>query len=837
MQLSCFIYCDIVAFALSVSIFAALKNRCINFQNMLFSPLKSLATLLFVFTISSQAYAQHKKIADTISTDTLQDVLIMGYIKSSPAGLIEISKKQLQLIKSTTIGETLSHIAGIQNASFGPNSGTPMIRSLSGNRVRILSNGLSMNDLSGISPNLNVITDMDNLMGIEVLKGNASVLYGGRAIGGAVNLLDNTVPKQRSDKNLAGSATLEGGTNAGYRQSFDLNGNWGKKWAWHAGAMNHWNDLLKIPGNTKAPIAYDPQTDHLTQAMAQVIVDKEVTRNLSLYPYISQFVLDNINNPAWGLSEADLYTFQENSVIGGATVPNPRNSVYVPGQPPGTPLSTTVVKGIYDYAPVTKGIMPNSQSSSYAVNLGTSFISAHFRAGIGYRRSYGFYGIPGFALRKLPGHTHTHEDGYSHAVEGAQVYMPINTRSASNNLVTESAYIFPQGVIDGIKLNYLFQDGKDSELIGDFLANEFSSNRHSARVEIQQRLLSFLKGISGFDFSRIALKGSGEQRYLPDNLSREYGVFTLQQLNWSIVNLDLGYRHDHVDKSAMLTAGYSPSRGLGGGKLSPRTFKLNQYNIGANVKLTDFGFLKGAYFHAERAPEVNELYAGNNHFAIMLEENGDDRLNKEVAKTREFGAGMKFKGYELSLTHYSTRFENYLYLAHTGISRSGGFLVKEWRQADTKITGWEAELKVQRSIDKFINIQGGAYFDLVKNINVSGESMRNWAEGDYMPNMPTSRFGFSAGLNLKKLDIDMLFDRYLPQRFLGKNINPEPPMPGYSLLTARIAYHGTLKGIRTDYFISGNNLLNAEARPQNSFLKYLAPLPGINISVGIQVNI
>ncbi len=71
----------------------------------------------------------------------------------------------------------------------------------------------------------------------------------------------------------------------------------------------------------------------------------------------------------------------------------------------------------------------------------------------------------------------------------------------------------------------------------------------------------------------------------------------------------------------------------------------------------------------------------------MLEENGDDRLNKEVAKTREFGAGMKFKGYELSLTHYSTQFENYLYLAHTGISRSGGFLVKEWRQANTKITG------------------------------------------------------------------------------------------------------------------------------------------------------
>ncbi|WP_316795790.1 hypothetical protein [Pedobacter agri] len=111
--------------------------------------------------------------------------------------------------------------------------------------------------------------------------------------------------------------------------------------------------------------------------------------------------------------------------------------------------------------------------------------------------------------------------------------------------------------------------------------------------------------------------------------------------------------------------------------------------------------------------------------------------------------------------------------------------------------------------------------------------MRNWAEWDYMSNMPTSRFGFTTGLDLKQFDIDILFDRYLPQRFLGKNINPEPSMAGYSLLTARIAHSRNIKGILMNYFVTGNNLLNVEARPQNSLLKYLAPLPGINISLGI----
>jgi iron complex outermembrane receptor protein len=804
---------------------------------MLFIRYKSFTLSLFMIASTFHAYAQQHKRKDPVRTDTLKEVLIRGYTRLTTTGKIQISRKELQLVKSGTIGETLSHVPGIQNASFGPNSGTPMIRSLSGNRVKVLSNGMAMNDLSGISPNLNVMVDMENLLGIEVLKSGASVLYGGKAIGGAVNLLDNTIPKQRFDKNLIGFATVEGGTNAGYKQAFDLNGNLGKKWVWHAGAMNHWNKDLRIPGNTKAPIAYDPKTDDLTQTMAQVVVDKEITRNITLYPYISQFVLDNINNPQWGLSEADLYTFQPNSIIGGVAVPNPGNTVYIPGQPSNTPFSTTKIKGIYDYAPVEKGIMPNSHSNSYSVNLGTSYVGEHIRAGIGYRRSYGYYGIPGFALRKLPGHTHTHDDGYIHVVEGATTYLPINTRSASNSLLMEAEYHPENGIIHALKLNYVYQDGKDSELIGAFLANEFLSNHHALRVELEQRPLSFLKGVSGVDLSRMNIKGVGEQRYLPDNLNREYGAFTLQQLRLDFLEVDLGYRHDLVNRNARLTPGYSPSRGLGGGKLSPRDFHLNQYNMLTKLNLTDAGFLKASYVHAERAPEVNELYAGNNHFAIMLEENGDDRLNKETAKTLEFGAGLNLQHFQLSVTHYITRFQDYLYLAHTGISRSGGFLVKQWRQADTRITGWEAEFKLQRPVNKHTTVHVGAYFDLVKNINVSGETMRNWAEGDYMPNMPTSRFGFSGGLNLKKLDIDVLFDRYLSQRFLGKNINPEPPMPAYSLLTARIAYKGTIKGLQADYLLSGNNLLNVEARPQNSLLKYLAPLPGINISLGIKVNI
>lgn len=796
---------------------------------------RSLFLVFLLFNLS--AYSQNLKSADSIKTNVLNEIVITTNSKSELFNSRKISRKELLKNQSTTLGETLSHVPGIQNSYFGPNSGAVVIRSLSGNRVKVLSNGMGVNDLSGISPNLNLIADTDNLLGIDIHINDGNVLFGGRAIGGAVNLKDNTVPKERTPKSVSGFVKAEGSTNLGYKQSFDLNGNIGKKWAWHAGGMNRWNGDIRIPGNTKAPIAYDPKIDDLTAAMAQVHVEKQTTRNLSLYPYISQFVLEKMNDPQWELTEADLYTFEEKSFIDGVYVSNQKNSLYVAGQPAGTPLSTTVVKSITDYAPVKKGTMPNSHANSYVVNFGTGYVGEKFNFGVGFRRSYGYYGIPGFALRKLPGHTHTHDDGYSHEVEGESVYLPINTRSEGNSLMMESEYR-PQGTaIAAFRLNYMLQYSKDSELIGDYLANKFSAARHIVRLEVDQHSLSFLKGLSGIDLSTVNIDGSGEQRYLPDNKSREFGLFTLQQFVIKFLKLNAGYRHDLVQRRARLTEGYKPSRGLGGGKLSDRDFQLNQFTTGAQIDITKYAYLKGTYSHSERAPDVNELYAGNNHFAIILEENGDDRLNKETAKTVELEAGFNYEGLKLSVTHYRTMLDNYLYLAHTGIARSGGFLVKEWRQSNTKLNGWEAEMAYNQKINEKCIIQLGSYFDLVKNVNVSGDHMRDWAEGDYMPNMPVSRFGFSGGINFRKFEFNAAFDRYLEQRFLGKNINPEPPMPAYSLLSARLAYNMTFRDYRIEYFASGTNLLNVEARPQNSFLKYLAPLPGINISLGLTVSI
>jgi len=745
----------------------------------------AFAPLFAVIRVSAD---QEERGRDSLKLVRIQEVLVDGGGRYH-GNVAEVGHGKLDFARAPTLGGTLDRVPGIQSSHFGPHSGAPVIRSLGGSRVRLLSNGLPANDLSGISPNLNVHVDMDHVSEITVYKGSASVLYGGRAIGGAADMRDNSVPDALFPKKWQAR----------------------RHWAWHLGGTNRKVKNLKIPGNTKPPTAYDPSIDHLTAAMAQVHVDAELRQNTSLYPYLSQYVLDRLHDPKYGLSDGDVYTFQRYSYIDGQDVENPKNDSYIPGQDSATPSHERIVHGIYDYAPVIRGIMPNSHADGRSASAGISFVQKTFRAGIGYRALEGYYGIPGFAQIAKPAHTHAHD-----APVRPPEYAPINTRALSHALRMEVSYLPEGSAVSALRMHYAVQYADDRELLGIYRVNKFNSDRHALRTEMELKAGRFWKSLNGLDIARLKMEGDGVQRYLPNNMSRETGIFSLQQLTLKPVMLNVGYRHDWTGRCALPDPTYQRSRGLAGGKLSGRDFGLDHFSSDLRWDVVKGAFARASYSHAERAPEVNELYAGNEHFAIMVEENGDDRLERETAKSYEVGAGLSHRGLSLSIARYRTVFDNYLYLAHTGIARSGGFSVKEWRGADTEISGWEAEIGYGSSWTGGGHFELSAFFDLVQNRNTSDSEMRKWAEGDYMPNLPTSRLGGSAAAMYGKITVNASFVRYLEQHYLGNNINPERPMPAYSLLAARLGCDLSFAGQKLECYLHGDNLLNVDARPQNS---------------------
>ncbi len=98
-----------------------------------------------------------------------------------------------------TLGETIEHMPGVRGSSFGAGASRPVIRGMDGARVKVLSDGIDVLDASTLSADHAVTTEPLLLQQIEVLKGPATLLYGGGAVGGVVNLLDRKIPVRLPD--------------------------------------------------------------------------------------------------------------------------------------------------------------------------------------------------------------------------------------------------------------------------------------------------------------------------------------------------------------------------------------------------------------------------------------------------------------------------------------------------------------------------------------------------------------------------------------------------------------------------------------------------------------
>ncbi|WP_329905033.1 TonB-dependent receptor [Porphyromonas pogonae] len=787
----------------------------------------------------AQKKAKTETPIDSLYNHQLGQVVVSAKKVTQKPDYALINAGELKLIRSNTLGATLSRIPGIQNTSYGPNAGTPMIRSLGSNRVKVLYNGLGMSDLSGISPTLNINANQDNIESLEVYKNSAAVLFGGRAIGGAVNIHTSALPDKLDDKRLNAMINLEGSTNSGFKQAVNLRWNDGKHWAISFGAMNSNNHKVRIPGNSKYSLCYDKKEvgfDPILQSLCQVNVKSEHVLNKTIFPYLNQFALDHLNDPDYDLSENDKYTFKPTYYDPKKfkQMPNPKNDLYVPGQDIKKDMYKDEVREINDYGPVKKGEITNSHSNAKAINMGVSYLGDNFRLGAAYQGNFAYYGVPVYA--RWATFSSVPHGNHSHAVANFSPYMPVNVRNRSHNVMLDGEWRPSMPFIKAVKMDVSGQYSRDTELLSDIGVNQFKTYQQAGRLAFDQIGTDFYTGSFGFDYNFRKMNGAGRLRYLPNNKSNEVGAYITQNLKYKMLDFKVGYRHERANRSAYKDDTYKRSRGLSGGTLSDRHYNLNQFNSSLEINLLKMITLSASFNHSERAPEVNELYAGNDHFAIAIEENGDDRLNKEMSNSFELGAAFSYENLFFSVNYYKTHFNNYLYLGHTGVDH-GSFPVKEWRAANTDIDGLEMKLAYKLSTRHLGEWNFSSYYDIVKNKNTSADTVRRHFDGDYMPNMPTSRVGFGLNFTSKKFTADVTLDHYMKQTRLGKNLGEEHPMPAYSLLGARVAYLSHIASLKSEYYIYGTNLLNQEARPQNSILKYLAPLPGINIGLGVRLSL
>ena len=185
------------------------------------------AALASIYFVAGDAHADADAPAADANaappTQKLGDIVVVGNpldARDVVAPVSTLSGTNLLLKRGSTLGETLNGQPGVSSTWFGPNASRPIIRGLDGDRIRILSNQGASFDASSLSPDHAVSLDPLVIDRIEVLRGPASLLYGGAAVGGVVNVVDNRVPRTAVDgvsgaiETRVGGAEKERGTSA-----------------------------------------------------------------------------------------------------------------------------------------------------------------------------------------------------------------------------------------------------------------------------------------------------------------------------------------------------------------------------------------------------------------------------------------------------------------------------------------------------------------------------------------------------------------------------------------------------------------------------------------------
>ena len=190
----------------------------------MFRPFTSYLTLsmglVAAVPLSAQTLPDGRQHGDHSDGDDIVITAIIGQSQQDIlSGTSVLTSTDLAREVRPTIGETLTHQAGVSATSFGPNASRPVLRGFQGERIRILADGIGSFDVSNTSVDHAVVINPLTADRIEVLRGPAALLFGSSAIGGVVNVIDSRIPRSVPEEGLHVDGTATYGSAANERSA------------------------------------------------------------------------------------------------------------------------------------------------------------------------------------------------------------------------------------------------------------------------------------------------------------------------------------------------------------------------------------------------------------------------------------------------------------------------------------------------------------------------------------------------------------------------------------------------------------------------------------------
>ncbi len=650
------------------------------------------------------------------------------------AGTSVIEGDELQRNLDGQIGEVLAKTPGVSATSFSPGASRPVLRGFSGERVKVLIDGIGAIDVSNTSPDHATSIDPLTAERIEVLRGPAVLLYGSQAIGGAVNVIDKRIPLRELNEPFHLDAIAGADTAYDLRQGgASLDVPLGGGFVAHIDGSYRQTDDVEIAGFVLAP-----------QLRAEVLADAAEEEEEG------------------HLEEAEELREAANQ----------------------------------------RGVLPGSATETWSANAGFAFFRGESELGASFGIYDTFYGVP---LR--PGAGHHGEEGEEGEEHGEET-VSIGLRQYRADMRGRLA--LGDGFFSALNTRVGFSDYRHTEFEGDEVGTVFDVKGIEARAVIEQNERGGWGGSTGVQYYFRDFDAFGAEAYVPKNRTDQSAVFSLQEIEFDPFQLELAGRYESTQVESQ-SVGFRRSFDAFSGAVGM------VYETGGGLRLG----INGS--RAERAPSAEELLSDGPHIATQAFEIGDPDLQVEGAWGIEaFARGAIGKG-TVSLAVYRNWFEDYIFLAETGLEEDG-LPVFQYLQGDATYSGVEGQLTYP------LYRENG--FSLLADLR--GDYIRaELDDGTPLPRIPPLRLlgalEASTGAFDARGEVEWFASQDRPAPF-------ETATDSFTHVNASLAWRPLRGEDNVTIMLQADNIFDVTGRRHASFTKDFVPLAGRNFKLSARFS-
>jgi iron complex outermembrane receptor protein len=673
---------------------------------------------------------------------------------------------------SKSLGETLNDLLGVSSSDYGSGVGQPIIRGMSGSRVKILDNGLVNRDVSGLGADHINDVDLSNVQQIEVVRGPSSLLYTNGTIGGIVNIVDNSIA-QEDVQRLAKIGLETQSVNDGDAQTIFYQDNLNDiniSFSYKDSSFGDFN----VPNGSIIHIEEEGHQEHEDHEEHD-----EQEEELG-YLVNSDFASESLK---FGASKTGDWGYI------GFSLANIESLYGIPyhGDEHDEHEDEEEVHEVHEEHEGER-IFSTTDSDKFDLR-GSLNINGNFLSSVDF-----FFRDSDYVLTEQ----HAQEDEEHDEHEG---HSKGSTTFANDSV--EAGLIFDLSndqLSQKVSLNFVNEDNsvRGAEAFMNPASRDELTLGYFASRDFDVFHVDF-----GIRFDNIDSEGSISSAHEENNEKNE------------------GHDEDHEE---METSFFDKS------------FSNSSLAFNFSKSLNDFIDLDIGFASVERAPSAVELFMNGAHLATGRFEVGNANLNSEKSNNIDFTLNFNYDNFFASATVFNNDVDNYIYLKdeteeeheehdenhEEGHDEHAGLILANYLQQDAEFDGYEIEFG-----NTIMLLSGELTFSFGRD-DLSGEFSR----GGNIPRLNPARNIFKLKYFKDDMSIGLNFKDVEKQNDIGAN---EIVTPGYQMFNANLTKSINLgnEGELTLTFF-GNNLLDELARNHSSFVKSQVPLPGRNY--GLKFN-